>query len=65
MDALYIDVWAQAQTLNPTAKSLQETWYTGFEKLECSWFDLGIDGIPLDQRYASFKRRLAKALADG
>lgn len=60
---LDIDFWSPIQTLSPP-RSVQMNLYAGYDPIDFgSGYDF-VEQIPLAIRYQSFKRRLAKALAN-
>ena len=59
---LYVDYWAQQQTLHPKPPKQPQMYY-GYESLmQLQWYDLGITELPLSVRYDSFCKRLNCAL---
>ncbi len=63
-NGINVDFWSPKQTMNPKPKGSIYQRYYGNEPLSLGmhWSNY-IPAIPLDMRYDSFKRRLAKAMA--
>lgn len=57
-----VDFWSQRQTLSP-AKPKGVGFYSGYDVLSANHWSDFVPPIPLDERYASFKRRLAATMA--
>ncbi len=64
-NGINVDFWAQGQTINRRAERGRLALYSGFDLLDPMYWSDFMDPIPLEIRYASFCRRLAKALSRG
>lgn len=58
---LGLDYWCPIQTLNPRPKMQMDQWFTGYDNLSISWFELIDIDIPLDVRFENFCNRLKAA----